>query len=121
MTLRSLAPLLALCLVPVAGCKSEVDKDPATSGVTAATADTDDSSSGTSGTTGTDDATTGTTGDDGKPTTTTNDPSSAWVVGEDATMLRLDPAGDVLFYPLETEGDLLAIACKGAEVAGADR
>lgn len=54
---------------------------------------------------------------------TTNDTGSAWAVGEDATMVRLNPAGDVAFYPLEIEGDLLAIACKGDDTAlavGAD-
>ena len=53
--------------------------------------------------------------DDDKDTSTSS--GGAWAVGEDATMIRVDPEGDVLFYPLETEGDLLAIACKGAEVA----
>ncbi|MFY0540063.1 WD40/YVTN/BNR-like repeat-containing protein [Nannocystis pusilla] len=28
-------------------------------------------------------------------------------------MVRLNPEGDVWYYPLEVEGDLLAIACKG--------
>lgn len=56
-------------------------------------------------------------GDDDKDSSTSNGSGGAWAVGEDATMIRVDPAGDVLFYPLETEGDLLAIACKGSEVA----
>ncbi|HEY8375162.1 MAG TPA: YCF48-related protein [Nannocystis sp.] len=53
--------------------------------------------------------------DDDKKNSTTNDSGGAWAVGEDATMIRVTPDGDVAFYPLETEGDLLAIACKGAQ------
>jgi photosystem II stability/assembly factor-like uncharacterized protein len=55
--------------------------------------------------------------DDEKTTSTSDGSGSAWAVGEDATMVRLNPEGDVSFYPLESEGDLLAIACKGKSMA----
>ncbi|MDC0720801.1 WD40/YVTN/BNR-like repeat-containing protein [Nannocystis bainbridge] len=51
--------------------------------------------------------------DDDKKNTSTSGGSGAWAVGEDATMVRLNPEGDVWYYPLEVEGDLRAIACKG--------
>ncbi|MCY1008949.1 YCF48-related protein [Nannocystis pusilla] len=51
--------------------------------------------------------------DEKKDTSSTSGGSGAWAVGEDATMVRLNPEGDVWYYPLEVEGDLLAIACKG--------
>lgn len=54
---------------------------------------------------------------DDEKTTTSDGSGSAWAVGEDATMVRLNPEGDVSFYPLESEGDLLAIACKGQSMA----
>ncbi|WAS96091.1 WD40/YVTN/BNR-like repeat-containing protein [Nannocystis punicea] len=58
----------------------------------------------------------GCTKDDNKNTSTSDGSGGgAWAVGEDATMVRLNPAGDVWYYPLEIEGDLLAIACKGQE------
>lgn len=62
-------------------------------------------------------AATGCAKDEDKTTSTTNDSGSAWAVGEDATMVRITPSGEVAFYPLESEGDLLAIACKGADTA----
>ena len=46
----------------------------------------------------------------------------SWAVGERGAMVRLDPSGDLAFYPLELGEDLRAIACKGedrAVVAGA--
>lgn len=55
-------------------------------------------------------------GDD-KTTSTSDGSGGAWAVGEDATMVRLNPEGDVWLYPLEIEGDLLAIACKGKAMA----
>ncbi|PCC73060.1 Uncharacterized protein SAMN02745121_06478 [Nannocystis exedens] len=55
----------------------------------------------------------GCTKEENKNTSSTSDGSGAWAVGEDATMVRLNPEGDVWYYPLEIEGDLLAIACKG--------
>lgn len=55
--------------------------------------------------------------DDKDATSTTNSSGGGWAVGEDATMVRIDPVGAVSFYPLEAEGDLRAIACKGADTA----
>lgn len=58
--------------------------------------------------------------DDDKNSTssaTTNNSGGAWAVGEDATMVRIDPAGEVSLYPLDAAGDLRAIACKGADMA----
>src|SRR5690606_9608857 len=48
---------------------------------------------------------------------TSDGSGGAWAVGEDATMIRVDGHGEVSFYPLESEGDLLAIACKGKQMA----
>lgn len=48
---------------------------------------------------------------------TSDGSGGAWAVGEDATMIRVDDHGEVSFYPLESEGDLLAIACKGKQMA----
>lgn len=56
------------------------------------------------------------TEDDDKDTTG-NTSSSFWAVGEDAEMIRVEHDGEVSHYPLEAEGDLLAIACKGARTA----
>jgi photosystem II stability/assembly factor-like uncharacterized protein len=43
--------------------------------------------------------------------------SSSWLVGQGGLMLRLDEAGRMGRYPLENHGDLLAIACWGANRA----
>jgi photosystem II stability/assembly factor-like uncharacterized protein len=43
--------------------------------------------------------------------------SSSWLVGQGGLMLNLDPQGRMGRYPLETHGDLLAIACWGASRA----
>lgn len=53
-------------------------------------------------------------------TATTKDTGSAWAVGEDALMVRIDADGQVSEYPLDLDdaaGDLRAIACKGADMA----
>lgn len=54
---------------------------------------------------------------DDKDTTGDTTSGGFWAVGEDASMVRVDPVGDVSYYPLQAEGDLLAIACKGADTA----
>lgn len=64
---------------------------------------------------------------DGPDKSTTSNTSGSgsggsWAVGERGAMVRLDPDGEVAFYPLELGEDLRAIACKGrdqAVVAGA--
>lgn len=50
---------------------------------------------------------------DDKTSDSGGDGGGFWAVGEDATMVRLTHDGAVSQYPLEAEGDLLAIACKG--------
>ena len=56
--------------------------------------------------------------DEDDDTTTTGDDGSYWYVGKDGSMFRVDPAGgDPSTYALETDADLLAIACRGAEEA----
>ena len=56
--------------------------------------------------------------DDKKDTaSSTSSGSGYWAVGEDASMIRLDEVGDVWVYPLDVEGDLRGIACKGKEAA----
>lgn len=77
--------------------------------LTVACTERDDNS--TSTTSNTSSNTTANTSDTGKDTT------SAWAVGEDAEMIRFDEAGEVSHYPLAADGDLLAIACKGADAA----
>lgn len=50
-----------------------------------------------------------------------NDPDdpgpSFWLVGDQGTMLQFDGLGEPQTYPLEHDGDLLAIACHGANTA----
>ncbi len=96
-----LSTLLALtCAAALSACTDGPDKPPTTS-------------SG-SGDDGNDDG----NDDDGGD-------SGFWAVGENGTMLRLTPAGELSHYPLDSldiDGDLRAIACKGADqavVAGA--
>jgi photosystem II stability/assembly factor-like uncharacterized protein len=43
--------------------------------------------------------------------------TSSWLVGRDALMLNVDQLGHMGRYPLQTKGDLLAIACWGASRA----
>jgi photosystem II stability/assembly factor-like uncharacterized protein len=45
------------------------------------------------------------------------DGGGAWLVGERGTMIRWTPEGEVSQYPLDEDGDLRAIACKGATQA----
>jgi len=44
-------------------------------------------------------------------------PSSAWLVGEQGEMFRLEDSGDIETYPLETEADFAAITCVGEATA----
>jgi photosystem II stability/assembly factor-like uncharacterized protein len=60
--------------------------------------------------------------DKGTTTNTGSGSGGSWAVGQRGAMVRLDPEGDIAFYPLEIDDDLRAIACKGHEqavVAGA--
>src|SRR5881394_1567181 len=41
-------------------------------------------------------------------------PTASWLVGRAGLMLRMDPQGRMGRYPLQTNGDLLAIACWGS-------
>ncbi len=51
--------------------------------------------------------------DDDKDESTSSSGSGAWIVGDDATMLRVAGVSVSDGYDLDTETDLLAIACKG--------
>ena len=44
-------------------------------------------------------------------------PSSAWLVGEQGEMFRLEETGEIVTYPLQTVADFTAIACKGEATA----
>lgn len=44
-------------------------------------------------------------------------PSSAWLVGEQGEMFRLEDNGDISTYPLESAADFTAITCKGEATA----
>lgn len=58
--------------------------------------------------------------DDGDTTDTgdTDDTGSYWYVGHDGVMFRVDPQGLApSTYALDTDADLLAIACRGAQEA----
>lgn len=44
-------------------------------------------------------------------------PSSAWLVGEQGEMFRLEDNGDIRTYPLESTADFTAITCKGEATA----
>lgn len=62
-------------------------------------------------------------GPDKGTTSSSTSSGGAWAVGERGAMVRLDPSGEVAYYPIELGDDLRAIACRGAAqavVAGAD-
>lgn len=52
----------------------------------------------------------------GKKGTDNNNPS-VWSVGDDGMMIRIDADGETSSYPLESDADLLTIACHGTDTA----